>query len=220
MPRSAISSGWSQPRSLWSIAWPSGGRSTRQVAADCEQHRSRTPGVTRQNSLFWIMFQYYARGQRSTLACSEQPTGNGPQCRLVVRWESQAPMRRRNATATTVVAIAATQSTSNEPSPPSGAVPNSFSMKSMAISFVQRGGIEGSSRGQPEGHEIEPLKQVIATAGLYREPPSVFAAQQAPLALLRSEKSVGPRSPLPGAPRRGLLLFLSACDGLAWLPSR
>src|SRR5262249_25018983 len=78
-----------------------------------------------------------------------QPTGNGPQCRLVDRWESQAPMRRRNATATTVVAIAAIQSTSNEPSPPSGAIPNRFSMKSMALSFVQRGSIEGSSHGQP-----------------------------------------------------------------------
>jgi hypothetical protein len=67
----------------------------------------------------------------------------------------------------------------------------------MAISFAQRGGIEGSSHGQPEGHEIERLKQVIATAGLYREPPSAFAAQQAPLALLCSEKSLGnPKEPV------------------------
>ena len=71
-----------------------------------------------------------------------------PQRRLVARWESQAPMRRRNATATVVAAIAAIQSTSNEPSPLSGAIPNSFSMKSMAVSFDQRGGIDGSPRGQ------------------------------------------------------------------------
>src|SRR5262245_46533050 len=43
MPRSAISSGWSQPRSLWSIAWPSGGRSRRQVAADCETAPKQDP---------------------------------------------------------------------------------------------------------------------------------------------------------------------------------
>jgi len=68
-------------------------------------------------------------------------------------------MRRRNATATMVVASAATQSISSEPSPPSGAIPNSFSMKSMAISFVQRGGIAASSAGQPEGARSSELRE-------------------------------------------------------------